>query len=90
MSAWITTMPLSAGAAAFEALVDGTRAHEGGARAVKLVSFDGGFGRVEGEAVVPMGDDLVEYLRTGRAADGEPIAARRASTCARRSRGRRR
>jgi 2-keto-4-pentenoate hydratase/2-oxohepta-3-ene-1,7-dioic acid hydratase in catechol pathway len=39
---------------------------------VRLVSFDGGFGRVEGDAVVPMGDDLAGYLRTGRAADGEP------------------
>ncbi len=41
---------------------------------MRLVSFDGGFGRVEGDAVVPMGADLVEYLRTGRAADGEPVA----------------
>ena len=41
---------------------------------MKLVSFDGGFGRVEGETVVPMGDDLAEYLRTGRAADGAPRA----------------
>jgi 2,4-didehydro-3-deoxy-L-rhamnonate hydrolase len=41
---------------------------------VKLVSFDGGFGRVEDDAVVPMGDDLHEYLRTGRATDGAPRA----------------
>lgn len=39
---------------------------------MKLVSYDGGFGRVEGEMVVPMGGDLVEYLATRRAADGPP------------------
>jgi 2,4-didehydro-3-deoxy-L-rhamnonate hydrolase len=32
---------------------------------MKLVSFDGGFGRIEGETVVPMGDDIVKYLATG-------------------------
>jgi 2,4-didehydro-3-deoxy-L-rhamnonate hydrolase len=32
---------------------------------MKLVSFDGGFGRIEGETVVPMGDDIVGYLATG-------------------------
>jgi 2,4-diketo-3-deoxy-L-fuconate hydrolase len=41
---------------------------------VRLVTFDGGFGRVEGDAVVPMGADLVEYLRTGEATDGDPLA----------------
>jgi 2-keto-4-pentenoate hydratase/2-oxohepta-3-ene-1,7-dioic acid hydratase in catechol pathway len=40
---------------------------------VRLASFDGGFGRVEGDAVVPMGEDLTEYLRTGLATDGEPV-----------------
>jgi 2,4-diketo-3-deoxy-L-fuconate hydrolase len=33
---------------------------------VKLVSFLGGFGRVEDGLVVPMGDDIVAYLVTGR------------------------
>lgn len=40
---------------------------------VRLVSFDGGFGRVEGDAVVPMGEDIVEYLSTGRRRDGAPV-----------------
>ena len=40
---------------------------------MKLASFDGGFGRVEDEAIVPMGPDLAEYLRTGEARDGAPI-----------------
>jgi 2,4-didehydro-3-deoxy-L-rhamnonate hydrolase len=41
---------------------------------VRLATFDGGFGRIEGDVVVPMGDDLAEYLRTGRARDGHPLA----------------
>jgi 2-keto-4-pentenoate hydratase/2-oxohepta-3-ene-1,7-dioic acid hydratase in catechol pathway len=41
---------------------------------MRLVSYPGGFGRVDGEAVVPMGPDLVEYLATGRVEDGEPVA----------------
>lgn len=40
---------------------------------MRLVTFHGGFGRVEGELVVPMGTDLVAYLTTGRAADGPPV-----------------
>jgi 2-keto-4-pentenoate hydratase/2-oxohepta-3-ene-1,7-dioic acid hydratase in catechol pathway len=45
---------------------------------LRLVSFAGGFGRVEGDdTVVPMGRDLVEYLETGQAVEGE--AATRAS-----------
>lgn len=42
---------------------------------MRLVSFDGGFGRLTGASVVPMGTDLVDYL-AGRedAVDGEPIA----------------
>jgi 2-keto-4-pentenoate hydratase/2-oxohepta-3-ene-1,7-dioic acid hydratase in catechol pathway len=40
---------------------------------VKLVSFEGGFGRVEDEHVVPMGPDLVAYLATGEASDGAEI-----------------
>jgi 2-keto-4-pentenoate hydratase/2-oxohepta-3-ene-1,7-dioic acid hydratase in catechol pathway len=40
---------------------------------MRLISYDGGFGRLEGDAVIPMGDDLVSYLETGRAADGDPV-----------------
>jgi 2,4-didehydro-3-deoxy-L-rhamnonate hydrolase len=40
---------------------------------VKLVSFDGGFGRVEDGHIVPMGGDLTGYLRSGDARDGEPV-----------------
>ena len=29
---------------------------------MKLLSYDGGFGRVEDGTVVPMGDDLVRFL----------------------------
>lgn len=39
---------------------------------MKLVSYDGGFGRVERETLIPMGSDLVAYLATGRADDGPP------------------
>jgi 2,4-didehydro-3-deoxy-L-rhamnonate hydrolase len=45
---------------------------------MRLVTFEGsgerGFGRVEGDVVVPMGSDLVAFLMTGEAADGEPVA----------------
>jgi 2,4-didehydro-3-deoxy-L-rhamnonate hydrolase len=37
---------------------------------MRLVSFDGGFGRIDGDSVVPMGADLVNYLATGRAEEG--------------------
>jgi 2-keto-4-pentenoate hydratase/2-oxohepta-3-ene-1,7-dioic acid hydratase in catechol pathway len=37
---------------------------------VRLLAFDGGFGRVEGDSVIPMGRDLVAYLATGEASDG--------------------
>ncbi|HEY7660862.1 MAG TPA: fumarylacetoacetate hydrolase family protein, partial [Actinomycetota bacterium] len=40
---------------------------------MRLVSFAGGFGRVEGDTVVPMGSDILEYLATGRATDGVPV-----------------
>jgi 2-keto-4-pentenoate hydratase/2-oxohepta-3-ene-1,7-dioic acid hydratase in catechol pathway len=40
---------------------------------VRLAAFDGGFGRVEGDTLVPMGFDLVEYLRNGEARDGAPV-----------------
>jgi 2-keto-4-pentenoate hydratase/2-oxohepta-3-ene-1,7-dioic acid hydratase in catechol pathway len=39
---------------------------------VRLIAFDGGFGRIEDERVIPMGDDLVAYLAGGTAPDGEP------------------
>jgi len=39
---------------------------------VKLVSYDGGFGRVEGGTVVPMGPDLVRWLVTGEVEEGAP------------------
>ena len=41
---------------------------------MRLVTFEGGFGRVEGDRVIPMGTDLVAHLATGEAADGEPVA----------------
>jgi acylpyruvate hydrolase len=41
---------------------------------VRLVSFAGGFGRLEGDRVVPMGSDLLEWLETGDARDREPVA----------------
>ncbi len=42
---------------------------------MRLVSFEGGFGRLEGESVVPMGLDLVDFLASGDTEDGEPVAA---------------
>jgi 2-keto-4-pentenoate hydratase/2-oxohepta-3-ene-1,7-dioic acid hydratase in catechol pathway len=40
---------------------------------MRLISFEGGFGRIEGELVVPMGPDLAAYLASGMASDGEPF-----------------
>ncbi|TMK93468.1 MAG: fumarylacetoacetate hydrolase, partial [Actinobacteria bacterium] len=40
---------------------------------MKLLSYDGGFGRVEDGAVVPMGIDLVRFLATGTAQTGATI-----------------
>jgi 2-keto-4-pentenoate hydratase/2-oxohepta-3-ene-1,7-dioic acid hydratase in catechol pathway len=40
---------------------------------MRLVSFDGGFGRIDGDTVVPMGQDIVEYLSSGRTRDGAVI-----------------
>ncbi len=37
---------------------------------MKLVSFEGGFGRVENDEVIHMGPDLVTYLLTGESNDG--------------------
>src|SRR5688500_8210251 len=44
-----------------------------GGRRMRLVSFEGGFGRVEGGAIVPLGRDIVEHLRSGSASDGDPM-----------------
>ena len=44
---------------------------------MKLVSFDGGFGRLENGSVIPMGDDLVTYLETGARRDGASVPADR-------------
>jgi 2-keto-4-pentenoate hydratase/2-oxohepta-3-ene-1,7-dioic acid hydratase in catechol pathway len=41
---------------------------------MRLVSYDGGFGRWEGDVVVPMGPSLIDYLRTGDGADEDPKA----------------
>ena len=40
---------------------------------MRLVSYSGGFGRVEGEVVVPMGVHIADWLEHGAAADGEPL-----------------
>jgi 2,4-didehydro-3-deoxy-L-rhamnonate hydrolase len=40
---------------------------------MRLVSFSGGFGRVEGDTVVPMGGDVVDFLRSGRHEEGQPL-----------------
>lgn len=40
---------------------------------MRLASFEGGFGRVEGDAIVPMGPDLVTYLETGRVVEADPV-----------------
>ncbi|HEX9342182.1 MAG TPA: fumarylacetoacetate hydrolase family protein [Actinomycetota bacterium] len=39
---------------------------------MKLVSFPGGFGRLDGDVVVPMGPSLVGYLDGAAVAEGEP------------------
>lgn len=41
---------------------------------MRLVSFEGGFGRIEDDLVVPMGDDIVDYLATGVARERGAIA----------------
>lgn len=42
---------------------------------MKLVSYSDGFGRVEGDEVIPMGPDILEYLRSGSFEDGASLAA---------------
>ena len=41
---------------------------------MRLVSYTGGFGRVEGDYVVPMGVDVMAWLRDGTVAEGAPVA----------------
>jgi 2,4-diketo-3-deoxy-L-fuconate hydrolase len=41
---------------------------------VRLVSYDGGFGRIEGDSIVPMGRDLKHYLETGSSEEGSPLS----------------
>jgi 2-keto-4-pentenoate hydratase/2-oxohepta-3-ene-1,7-dioic acid hydratase in catechol pathway len=41
---------------------------------MKLVSFDGGFGRVEEGGVVPMGGDLLAWLEGAQAVEGPALA----------------
>ena len=44
---------------------------------MRLVSYDGGFGRLEGDGVVPMGTDLVRWLAGEETAeDGAPVPLR--------------
>jgi 2,4-didehydro-3-deoxy-L-rhamnonate hydrolase len=40
---------------------------------VRIVSYDGGFGRLEGEHVIPMGSELLAYLESGEAVDRDPV-----------------
>ena len=40
---------------------------------MRLVTYEGGFGRIEGDTVVPMGSDLIEFLASGDASDGDPV-----------------
>ncbi len=46
---------------------------------MKLVSFPGGFGRLDGETVVPMGADLMAWLEGARVIEGPvtPLASLR-------------
>ena len=41
---------------------------------MRLATFDRGFGRVEEDKIVPMGDDLLAYLATGRQREGDALA----------------
>jgi 2-keto-4-pentenoate hydratase/2-oxohepta-3-ene-1,7-dioic acid hydratase in catechol pathway len=40
---------------------------------VRLAAFDGGFGRIEDEDLIPMGPDLAAYLETGKSRDGGAV-----------------
>jgi 2-keto-4-pentenoate hydratase/2-oxohepta-3-ene-1,7-dioic acid hydratase in catechol pathway len=41
---------------------------------MRLVSHAGGFGRVEGDQIIPMGTDILAFLATGESDDGAPLA----------------
>lgn len=41
---------------------------------MKLATYERGFGRIEGDELIPMGPDLAGYLETGRAQGGDPVA----------------
>lgn len=41
---------------------------------MRLVSYTGGFGRLDGDAVVPMGADIADWLERGGAEDGAPVS----------------
>lgn len=49
---------------------------------MRLASFEGGFGRVEGDALIPMGESLVGYLRTGKISQGKPLVLKDVSLIA--------
>jgi 2-keto-4-pentenoate hydratase/2-oxohepta-3-ene-1,7-dioic acid hydratase in catechol pathway len=40
---------------------------------VRLAAFDGGFGRIEDDQLIPMGRDLAAYLETGESRDGDSV-----------------
>ena len=40
---------------------------------MKLASTPGGFGRIEDDVFVPMGEDIVRYLERGASSDGQPL-----------------
>ena len=40
---------------------------------MQLVSYTGGFGRIEGSSVVPLGDDLVAWLAGAETVEGVPL-----------------
>ena len=41
---------------------------------MRLATYQDGFGRIEGEDLIPMGPDLAGYLDTGEAREGDPVA----------------
>ncbi len=44
---------------------------------MRLITFEGGFGYLEGDDVVPMGTDLLSYLTTGTRARASRFRCRR-------------
>ena len=49
---------------------------------MRLVSYTGGFGRLDGDTIVPMGRSILEYLRFGRAKEQRPIPRGSVALCA--------